>query len=246
LIALLGKLGHTLPADAVFAESKPTGTGKVRVSIRDLFAPAFRVDTLGLFGAFFFCLLANYIGIQWLPKLLTQEGFGLTFSGDALKYWNLSGVAGALIGAFLIQRLGSRLPMLGMSAISIVCAITLASMQIDPRSTLGLMLMMVLLGGFLNAVQTTMYALAANVYPTAIRGTGIGTAVAIGRIGNAMAGYVGPFAMKKGTSVYFGSFAIAMAFAFVSLALVRRHIERTAGSDPLIPQGAAGVILSEK
>jgi len=26
-----------------------------------------------------------------------------------------------------------------------------------------------------NATQTTMYALAANVYPTSIRGTGVGT-----------------------------------------------------------------------
>jgi hypothetical protein len=40
-------------------------------------------------------------------------------------------------------------------------------------------------------VQTTMYALAANVYPTEIRGTGIGTAVAVGRIGNVLASYVG-------------------------------------------------------
>ena len=38
-------------------------------------------------------------------------------------------------------------------------------------------------GGLINAVQTTMYALAAHVYPTAIRATGVGTAVAFGRIG---------------------------------------------------------------
>jgi hypothetical protein len=72
-----------------------------------------------------------------------------------------------------------------------------------------------------------MYALAANVYPTLIRGTGIGTAVAVGRIGNAMAGYVGLGAMNRGAHAYFGTFAIAMALTFVSLALVRRHIEGT-------------------
>jgi len=227
LIALLRKLGHTIPAETAFAESTASDSGKSKSSIRELFSPMFRLDTLGLFGAFFFCLLANYIGIQWLPKMLASQGFATQFQTAAGKYWNLGGVCGALLGAFLIQRLGSRIPMLGMSAISIVCALVLTRMPVDPTSPLGLMVMMVLLGGFMNAVQTTMYALAANVYPTAIRGTGIGTAVAVGRIGNAMAGYIGPFAMSRGTPAYFGSFAITMALTLGSLALVRRHIERT-------------------
>jgi AAHS family 4-hydroxybenzoate transporter-like MFS transporter len=76
-------------------------------------------------------------------------------------------------------------------------------------------------------VQTTMYALAANVYPTEIRGTGIGTAVAVGRIGNVLASYVGMFALDRGTGAYFMSFAVTMIVVFASLALVRRHIERT-------------------
>ena len=74
-----------------------------------------------------------------------------------------------------------------------------------------------------------MYALAANVYPTEIRGTGIGTAVAVGRIGNVLASYVGNFALDKGgTPAYFMTFAITMIIVFFSLAIVRRHIERTA------------------
>jgi AAHS family 4-hydroxybenzoate transporter-like MFS transporter len=224
LIALLRKFGHTLPSDVVFNQSKTEVSIQSEPSIRDLFSPALRLDTLGLFGAIFFCLLANYIGIQWLPKMLAGQGFATEYQTDAGKYWNLGGVGGALLGAFLIQRVGSRIPMLGMSAISIVCALVLTSVRIDPASPVGLMVMMVLLGGFMNAVQTTMYALAANVYPTAIRGTGIGTAVAVGRIGNAMAGYVGPFAINRGTPAYFGSFAITMAFTLGSLALIRRHI----------------------
>ncbi len=195
-----------------------------------------RRDTLGLFGAFFFCLLANYIGIQLLPVMLRGAGFTPPDASGALANWNLGGVAGALIGAFLILRLGSRITMLGMSAAAIVCAIVLTSMHVDPKETLGLMIMLVLLGGLMNAVQTTMYALAANVYPTVIRGTGIGTAVAIGRIGNSLAGYVGNKALSNGgTPGYFWSFAIAMALTLASLAVVRRHIERSAKSDRIPP-----------
>ena len=62
----------------------------------------------------------------------------------------------------------------------------------------GLVAMFALTGGLLNAVQTTMYAVAAHVYPTDIRGTGVGTAVAVGRIGNVVASYVGAFALDSG------------------------------------------------
>src|SRR5438094_9169487 len=119
--------------------------------------------------------------------------------------------------------------MLGLSAVAIVSAFVVAGMQINPANASLLIVMFVILGGSLNAVQTTMYALAANVYPTEIRGTGIGTAVAVGRIGNVLAAYVGMFALDLGgTSAFFMTFAITMVIVLFSLALVRRHIERTA------------------
>ena len=80
-------------------------------------------------------------------------------------------------------------------------------------------------GALLNGVQTTMYALATNVYPTEIRGTGVGTAVAVGRIGNVLAVYVGNYAIDLGQARgYFLSIAILMALVLVSLAVIRRHI----------------------
>jgi len=110
----------------------------------------------------------------------------------------------------------------------VASALWLAAIPPDPLNTLQLIVMFVILGGSLNAVQTTMYALAANVYPTEIRGTGIGTAVAVGRIGNVLASYVGNFALDQGgTAAYFMTFAITMVIVFISLAIVRRHIERT-------------------
>ena len=53
-------------------------------------------------------------------------------------------------------------------------------------------------GGLINAVQTTMYALAAHVYPTSIRATGVGTAVAFGRIGGVLSPSLGSWALESG------------------------------------------------
>jgi MFS transporter, AAHS family, 4-hydroxybenzoate transporter len=226
LIALLRKLGHDVPSDANFIEA--TGpASKPRASMRDLFIPEFRRDTLGLFGSFFFCLLVNYVGILLLVATLTGAGFTQPAASNALGWWNIGGVVGAIIGALIIQRFGSRITMLGLSGIAIASAFIVAGMPMDPQSA-PLLLMFVVLGGTLNAVQTTMYALAANVYPTEIRGTGIGTAVAVGRIGNVLAAYTGNFALDVGgPPAYFSSFGIGMALVFVSLAVIRRHIGRT-------------------
>ena len=230
LIKLLRTLGHDVPADARFVEAAAGGAqpSKKTGSVADLFAPPYRMDTLGLFGAFFFCLLVNYVGILLIPATLTGAGFAQPVASNALAAWNFGGVGGAILGALVIQRLGSRITMLGMSAGAVASAVAMAMMPLDPMRTFQMIVMFVLLGGLLNAVQTTMYALAANVYPTEIRGTGIGTAVAVGRIGNVLASYVGSFALDAGgVPAYFSTFAIGMILVFISLAVVRRHIERS-------------------
>src|SRR4030095_7037870 len=90
----------------------------------------------------------------------------------ALQYFNLGGVAGAILGALVIQQVGSRVTMLGMSALAVVSAIVMAMNVPSPDSILAAMVMFAITGGLLNAVQTTMYALAAHVYPTEIRAIG--------------------------------------------------------------------------
>ena len=238
LITLLRKLGHDVPPDANFVEAHTGQASKPHASMRDLFVPEFRRDTLGLFGSFFFCLLVNYVGILLLVATLTGAGFTQVAASNALGWWNIGGVVGAILGALVIQRFGSRITMLGLSAVAIASAFIVAAMPIDPQSA-SLLFMFVVLGGTLNAVQTTMYALAANVYPTEIRGTGIGTAVAVGRIGNVLASYTGNFALDLGgPPAYFSSFGVGMVAVFISLAVIRRHIGRAVSDIPAVKAGA--------
>ena len=185
--------------------------------------------------------MVNYVVILLLPAMLTADDVGFTqpAASRALAMSNYGGVAGAVLGALVIQRLGSRVTMLGMSVGAIVCALVLTGTRIDPSDTVFLMVMLLLTGGLLNAVQTTMYALAAHVYPTEIRGTGVGFAVAVGRIGNVLAGYVGAYALDQGGPPgYFTSMAILMGIVFLSLAAVRRHVPRTTGVPVRAPAGA--------
>jgi AAHS family 4-hydroxybenzoate transporter-like MFS transporter len=77
----------------------------------------------------------------------------------------------------------------------------------------------------INGVQTTMYALAAHVYPGPVRATGVGAAVAFGRIGAILSGYAGSWAIGyRGSASFFGLIAVAMLATFIALAVVRRHV----------------------
>jgi MFS transporter, AAHS family, 4-hydroxybenzoate transporter len=228
---LMRRMGHDVPDDAIFVETRSADAPQATPSIGELFTPRFARDTAGLFGSFFFCLMVNYVAIQLVPSMLRDAGkFSPAAAAGGLQYVNIGGVIGAVLGALVIQRLGSKVTMLGMSAAAIVCSMIMAGMRLDPADAMGLMLMFLITGGLLNAVQTTMYALAAHVYPTEIRSTGVGTAVAFGRIGNVLAVYVGGYALDQGGPPgYFTCWAILMALVFISLAIVKRHVPRTAG-----------------
>ena len=73
-----------------------------------------------------------------------------------------------------------------------------------------------------------MYSLAVHVYPTSIRATGIGWALATGRSGGVFSSYTGEWALAAGGSAaFFGLIAAAMATVYAALAMVRRHIPRS-------------------
>ena len=187
------------------------------------------LDTVKGRGSFFFCLLVNYLVILLLPAVLQSpdNGFSQPEASRALRDSNFGGVAGAIFGAVLIQRFGSKVTMLGMSALAVVCGFILAGADISPQNGLFLMAMLILTGSLLNGVQTTMYALAAHVFPTEVRSTGVGFAVAVGRVGNVLAATVANEAFNRGGNAgYFGSWSVLMAVVFFALALVSRHVPK--------------------
>ena len=225
LIALLRRFGHAVPAEAEFEQPAATLTG----SLFDIFTPAYRRDTFGLFGAFFFCLMTVYLALQLLVTVLKGTGFTPPEANDIFTWFNLGGVAGALIGAQVIQRFGSKIPMLVLCAIAIVGAFALAAMPIGPANKLAVIAMCILLGTAINAVQVALFALAAHVYPTEIRGRGLGTVLAVGRVGNVLAPYVGIFALGPNqgrVSVYFATYGFGMVAVLFALCAVQRHIAR--------------------
>jgi AAHS family 4-hydroxybenzoate transporter-like MFS transporter len=220
-------MGHVVQADAVFADL--TEGTKSAAPLKALFARDLRGDTFALWTAYFSSLVAVYLAFSWLPSMLSAAGLGAAVASTGLTVFNLGGVVGAIAGGAIIARVGSRSAMLAMTAGAVVGALVLGQMDITSQSAvMPIIMMLAITGGFINAVQVAMYALTAHVYPTTVRATGIGTAVAVGRSGAIFSGYAGPWALAYGGSAaFFHLMAIAMLVTFAALISTRRHIVTT-------------------
>ena len=222
---VMKRMGHTVAPAASFVDPS-AARSMAKAPIAALFEPAFGRDTFALWTAFFSCLLSVYLGFSWLTALLTSAGFDAATASAGITAFNLGGVAGALIGGLGISRFGSKLSMLTMALVAVVGAVILAVMPMSPAaSARPVIAMLAIVGGAINGVQVALYALAAHVYPTAIRATGVGTALAVGRIGAVLTGYVGSWAIDLGgPPSYFGVVAMMMLVTGGSVAVVRRHV----------------------
>jgi MFS transporter, AAHS family, 4-hydroxybenzoate transporter len=198
-----------------------------RVSSRDgfstLFKAEYRRDTIALWCACFMCMLAVYTAFSWLPAMLVSNGMTGTVASSGLTAYNLGGVLGAIICAFASARFGSRVPMLTCCAGAVVSVLLLSRLQLNNHASI-LLIGLAVHGLFVNAVQSTIFALTAYVYPTSIRVTGTASTLAFGRIGAVVSSYAGAAVIVAGgSSGYLYMLAAAMALVFIALAAIRHH-----------------------
>jgi MFS transporter, AAHS family, 4-hydroxybenzoate transporter len=227
LVKVLGRMGYTVDPTATFIE---TGEKKVeKASIDALLSPDYRRDTLGLWGAMFFTLLSVYGVVNWLPAMLGEAGYMPSMTSTGLMVFNLGGVVTALGGALCFSRFGSRKSLLTMAAGAVIASVVLALIPLDPtKSNVPLLVTLAFQGGFLNGAQTTLYALGAYIYVTELRGSGVGWAVGLGRLGAIISPLVGAALLADlGPSGFFYGIALTMVGSFVSLAVIRRHVPKS-------------------
>lgn len=133
-----------------------------------------------LWLAFFMNLLVMYFLVNWLPSLLRASGQPLEIAILSTSLLNLGGVAGAIVLGRVLDRLSPPL-VLGTAYLGAALFIGVAALG---ASILPVLLPAVFLAGFgVVGAQIGMNAMTAGIYPTAIRATGVGWALGVGRIG---------------------------------------------------------------
>lgn len=225
LIRLLARTGRSLPADAVFSDVKEESSGAAEKApgFSALLGGTLARDTIALWVSFFCCLFAVYSAFSWLPSMLSGEGFAPSVANAGLTAYNMGGVAGALLCASLIPRIGSRWPM-------VVCAVggalSALALKFVPNDQTALLIAGLGLHGlFVNAVNSTLYAVSAFLYPTEIRARGTATALGVGRFGAIFSSFAGAAVLTAGgSSGFLTALGASMLLVAVALLALRRHI----------------------
>ncbi|WP_245335036.1 MFS transporter [Bradyrhizobium mercantei] len=175
-------LDETLAASSVFVDRRDAGVEGA--SLLALFVAALRRTTTALWVAFFFCLLPVYVLYAWAPTLLTGKGFDVPTASFALALFNFGGVAGCIVTGWAIGRFGTRAPILTVAGAATAGAAVLAWVPVSIETKPLIMFLLCIEGFFLLGAQGSLYALAAYVYPTSARSTGVGAAAGFGRGGD--------------------------------------------------------------
>ena len=151
--------------------------------IRHLFMDGRGFSTVMFWIAFFMCLFMVYALSSWLTKLMAGAGYSL---GSALTFvlvLNIGAVIGAVGGGWLADRFHIKYVLAAMYVVAAV-SITLLGL---PMSSTALFVVVGLAGASTIGTQIVANAYTGQFYPMAIRSTGLGWALGIGRTGAILA-----------------------------------------------------------
>jgi benzoate transport len=162
-----------------------------------LFSNKYKISTLQLWAALFFAFGCLYFLISWIPKLATDAGLSIELAIYAGTIFNVGAFFGIILQGYFSSKIGLK------KTISIFLFLTfllMASFKLFVGTDI-LLLIYFLLGFSLQGGFVGLYAVAARLYPTEFKTTGVGWAIGMGRVGGILAPLIGGFLISIGLSL---------------------------------------------
>ncbi len=193
IAAVLAKIDPTVARGGVqytLAETKAAG-----FPVSHLIKDGRAVLTSLLWLAFFANLMVMLFLVNWLPSLLREVGIPIETAILATPVLNIGGILGSIVLGYLIDRLG---PYGVLSSVYVIAAIAIAIAATAGGNLTVFMAAVFCAGIGVVGGQNGMNAVAASLYPTVIRSTGVGWAFGIGRIGAVAGPLIGGLMLGAG------------------------------------------------
>ncbi|WP_053059742.1 MFS transporter [Pandoraea faecigallinarum] len=187
LRAVLRKLAPDLPDDARI-DSGVDVHARRHAGVSALFADKRSRITLLLWVIFFMSLLDLYFLSSWLPTVIHDAGIALDTAAIITSMLQIGGTLGTLTLGRVFDRVP---PFRVLGAVYLCAAVCIVLVGLAGTSVPVLAATIFGAGFCVIGAQIGANALAARTYPTAIRGTGVGWALGIGRIGSIAGPMVG-------------------------------------------------------
>ncbi|MGN7868674.1 MFS transporter [Paracoccus sp. 22332] len=203
---------QALPSDAELVPAQvPTG------SESSIFSDLLRARTIGVLAVWFLVSLSYYGVFVWVPGQLATEGFGFVRGYGFLVILALAQVPGYALAAWGVEAVGRRATLLAFLLLSAAgCALFTVATGTAMVATALILMSFALLGTW-----GALYAFTPELYPTHLRGTGMGTASAVARLGGILAPSLLAVVFAKGFGVAIGAFAGLLLLGALALLLIR-------------------------
>jgi len=210
---VLGRMDRPTLTDLPAA---PAAEARRQQEVLAIFRPPFLASTLATSFLYFSVMATCYFLLSWTPKVLTDLGFSTSVGISGSLLINIGGTVGCILYGLYANKLGVRrlavLFMLGLSTMTIIFGLL-------PADTLVLFAAALALGFCLHTSITVLYVVVPTIFPAAVRATGTGFSMSIGRVGAVMGPLVAGWLMAGGFQrpLYFAVLAIPMLIAIACL-----------------------------
>jgi MFS transporter, AAHS family, 4-hydroxybenzoate transporter len=194
--ATLARIDPTLDFKEIAVTQQPL-YGSIQ-RLRDLFATGRTRLTVLLWVVYFMSLLDLFLLANWLPTVIHAAGVSVGTAAVASAMLQIGGIVASFLLGPLIDRFGAFrvLPVAYVFGAICIAAIGYAG------SAVVLIFITVFGAGFaIVGSQNCNNAVAASLYPTEARATGIGWALAIGRIGSIVGPSIGGLMLAFDVSI---------------------------------------------
>lgn len=198
-------------------------------SVAELMNKTYRKGTLLLWMVFVFNMFVLYLLVNWLPTLLTAQGWSASQAPKGAVMIQAGGVVGGLILSWCVDK-GKTVG--AMLAAYVVTAAALGLFTILPSSGPSWWVLLIMVGCGVSGSQFVLNALSAIYYPPLIRATGIGWAAGIGRIGAVLSPMIGGWIIKMQVAPFavLGMLVVPVAVCAIGV-MMFRNIFKTLPED---------------
>lgn len=174
-----------------------------------LLSPKWRVPTL-VAAVFFTCQVIPYFALgTFVNRVLDALRVGDSFIGGAA--YNLALLTGTVLGWWVVDRLPRRAFLLGSFTITALALLPMVVMS-QPAASLVVVLFAVF-ALVLSSVSSLCYVYLPELFPTHLRASGIGVAIAASRIGSAASTFLLPVMVSHfGVQTALGACVAVLAF----------------------------------
>ncbi len=167
------------PANATPAVEHSAGT-KQKTGFRDLLQKPYPMVAVGIGIASFMGLLLVYGLNTWLPQLMAAAGYPVSTGLTLLLVLNVGAVAGLFLAGVLADKHGTKKIVLVWFGLS---AVLLAILSVKIQNEILLNAAVFVTGVFVFSSQVLVYAWVSQLFPARLRGTALGFAAGVGRLG---------------------------------------------------------------